>query len=111
MIVREWRAQATAAGLEAYQGYAKAELVRALATIDGFLGHLMTSRPCDGGFDICMLTFWRDLEAIRAFAGPQIEVAVVEPEARAVLSRFDDAVRHWQARSSSGLAGLADQLA
>ena len=37
---------------------------------------------------------WESLDAIRAFAGEDIDLAVVEPEARAVLSRFDSRVRH-----------------
>lgn len=34
--------------------------------------------------------------SVRAFAGEQPEVAVVEPEARAVLVRFDDTVSHYE---------------
>ncbi len=34
------------------------------------------------------------MEAIAAFAGEQADVAVVAPEARAVLSEFDERVRH-----------------
>jgi hypothetical protein len=111
MIVREWRAQATAAGLSAYQRHADAEVVPALAAIDGFLGHVMTSRPSDGGFDLRVLTFWRDLDAVRAFAGPHIDSAVVEPEARAILSGFDTRVRHWHAWSWSGVASGAPKRA
>jgi hypothetical protein len=35
------------------------------------------------------------MEAIRAFAGDTPEVAVVAPEARAVLSEFDAHVTHF----------------
>jgi mannose-6-phosphate isomerase-like protein (cupin superfamily) len=48
----------------------------------------------DGGIEIVVVTRWESMVAIRAFAGEDVDLAVVEPEARAVLSRFDGRVRH-----------------
>jgi hypothetical protein len=42
------------------------------------------------------ITLWESIDAIRKFAGDSIDGAVVEPEARAVLSGFDDFVRHFE---------------
>jgi hypothetical protein len=36
------------------------------------------------------------MDAIRAFAGDDLARAVVEPEAAAVLTRFDQEVRHYE---------------
>jgi hypothetical protein len=36
------------------------------------------------------------MEAVRRFAGATSEKAVVEPEARAVLSAFDEYVAHFE---------------
>jgi hypothetical protein len=36
------------------------------------------------------------MEAVRRFAGDEPERAVVEPAARAVLSDFDESVRHYE---------------
>jgi hypothetical protein len=36
------------------------------------------------------------MAALRRFAGNEPERAVVEPEARAVLSEFDNFVRHYE---------------
>jgi hypothetical protein len=41
------------------------------------------------------LTLFESLEAVRAFAGTDHEVAVVPPEARALLSRFDERSAHF----------------
>jgi hypothetical protein len=39
---------------------------------------------------------WFDsLDAVRAFAGEEYEVAVVPPKARALLSRFDERSQHY----------------
>jgi hypothetical protein len=36
------------------------------------------------------------LEAVKAFAGEDYERAVVEPEARRLLSRFDERSEHYE---------------
>jgi hypothetical protein len=38
------------------------------------------------------------LDAVRAFAGADYEVAVVPPKARAILSRFDARSQHYEVR-------------
>jgi hypothetical protein len=42
------------------------------------------------------VTLWDNIDAIKEFSGNDPEVAVVEPEARAVLSDFDDFARHYE---------------
>ena len=50
----------------------------------------------DDAIEIEVLTFWDSMAAIHRFAGDDAERAVVEPEARAVLRRFDRHVRHFE---------------
>jgi hypothetical protein len=38
---------------------------------------------------------WTSRASITAFAGEEISRAVVEPEARALLTRFDETVSHY----------------
>ena len=42
------------------------------------------------------MTLWDSIDSVKGFAGENPEIAVVEPEARAVLSNFDSFVRHYQ---------------
>ncbi|MEK6802111.1 MAG: hypothetical protein AABZ34_05520 [Nitrospirota bacterium] len=43
-----------------------------------------------------MTIMWFDsVEAVQRFAGPDYEVAVVPPEARALLARFDQRSAHY----------------
>jgi hypothetical protein len=42
------------------------------------------------------------IDAVRAFAGERPELAVVEPEARAALVRFDALVSHYEVVASPG---------
>jgi hypothetical protein len=54
--------------------------------------------------EFLVLTLWESMEAIRGFAGEQPEVAVVEPEARAALVRFDSTVTHYEVLAAPALA-------
>jgi hypothetical protein len=49
-----------------------------------------------GEVRITVTTFWESMIAIGRFAGSNPERAVVEPEARALLTSFDDVVTHQE---------------
>ena len=51
-------------------------------------------RALDPGVDVG--TVCAAVDAVRAFAGPNYETAVVAEEAREVLVRFDDHVSHYE---------------
>jgi mannose-6-phosphate isomerase-like protein (cupin superfamily) len=95
VIARRWTALAE--GSEQADAYAEhfAKAVRPhLEGIHGFLGATLERVQVEHGIEIVVITRWESLDAIRAFAGSDIDRAQVEPEARAVLSRFDPQVRH-----------------
>ena len=43
-----------------------------------------------------MITQWRSMDAIRAFAGADAEAAVVPPHAQAMMVSYDARVRHYE---------------
>ena len=93
MIARLWRGSAgTPAGADAYQQHVTTKVLPALRGIEGHRGARVLRR----GEEFIVVTFWESMDAVRKFAGPDPERAVVEPEARAVLSSFDDFVRHFE---------------
>jgi hypothetical protein len=59
-------------------------------------GAYLLSRNLDdaGPVELTAWTFWESADAIRAFAGDDITVSVVEPEARAMLLGFDRTAAH-----------------
>jgi heme-degrading monooxygenase HmoA len=67
-----------------------------LRGIAGFAGASLLTCKDGSEVEIVVLTRWRSMDAIRAFAGADPERAVVEPEAMAALLRFDAAVRHYE---------------
>ncbi len=94
MIARRWTARATVDGARAYTAFFERELVPQLDRIEGHLGALVLTRPVGDGVEITVLTFWASMEAIARFAGPALDLAVVEPDARAMLLAFDERVAH-----------------
>lgn len=96
MIVRTWSAIATSAGAGNYSRYFAGTLLPQLRTLPGFEGAYLLRRDLgeDGAVELTAHTFWESLEAIRAFAGDDIALSVVEPEARAMLASFDQTATH-----------------
>jgi hypothetical protein len=96
MIARSWSATATIAGAGDYSRYFAGTLLPQLRELPGFAGAYLLSRDLDdaGRVELTAWTFWESAEAIRAFAGDDITVSVVEPEARAMLLGFDRTAAH-----------------
>lgn len=46
--------------------------------------------------EIMVITFWRSSDAIRRFAGADLDEAVVAEEAVGLLTQFDRRVRHYE---------------
>jgi heme-degrading monooxygenase HmoA len=67
-----------------------------LRRVAGFLGATLFVRHAGDEVEILVETSWRSLESIRAFAGPDVEAAVVSEEAMAMLTEFDGHVRHYE---------------
>lgn len=96
MIARSWSARATPEGAKRYVAFFETTLVPQLEQIEGHRGALVMTEAREGGVEIRVLTFWASMAAVARFAGEAPGRAVVEPEARALLSSFDDEVRHHE---------------
>jgi hypothetical protein len=96
MIVRTWSAIAGPAGAESYSRYFDRTLLPELRKLSGFNGALLLRRDRgeDGTVELTAHTFWESPESIRVFAGDDITVSVVEPEAQAMLLDFDPTAVH-----------------
>jgi heme-degrading monooxygenase HmoA len=101
MIARIWRGQAAAENAEAYRRHATEHVFPALAGIPGHEGAFLLSREKSGHVEFLAVTLWDSIASVKKFAGDDPNVAVVEPQARAVLSDFDDFVRHYEVHGFS----------
>jgi heme-degrading monooxygenase HmoA len=67
-----------------------------LRHLPGFMSADLGQRQLDGKLEFLVLTRWQSMDAIRAFAGEDVENAVVEPGAVAALIEYDTSVRHYE---------------
>jgi len=95
-IARHWSARATEAQLPKYLEHFAKTVLPELRRVNGFLGATVSVRHAASEAEIFVETTWRSLAAIRAFAGADLEAAVVAPQAAALLTSFDRRVRHSQ---------------
>jgi heme-degrading monooxygenase HmoA len=96
MIARIWRATASHANASTYHRHFAEKVVMHLETIAGYEGASLLRREVDGGVEFLAVTRWKSADSIRAFAGPDPAVAVVDPEAQAVLTTFDRTAHNYE---------------
>ncbi len=96
MIARIWTARTTSARAAAYAEHLRTRVLPHLRGLDGYAGASLLRRDADGETELIVVTRWRSLDAVHAFAGDDPDVAVVEDEAAALLSRYDTRVRHYE---------------
>jgi GNAT superfamily N-acetyltransferase len=96
VIVRIWRARAAKDQAASYLQHATARVLPELRQLPGHRGALVLTKAQNADVAIQVLTFWESMQAVQAFAGPSPDIAVVEPEAQAVLLDFDRTVAHYQ---------------
>ena len=103
MIARLWQGTAsTSANADAYERHVTTHVFASLAAIPGYCGAQLLRREHAGRIEFLVMAFWDSIERVRAFAGNDVESAVVGPEARAVLSDYDNFVRHFEIAHTAG---------
>ena len=95
MIIREWRGYTELARAHAYVRHFRSNVVPELQRVAGFLGAYLAQRQAGELVEFVVITRWESMDAIRAFAGPIPEKAIVEPGAVATLKSYDHTVRHY----------------
>lgn len=110
MIIREWRARASHGSAEAYPTHFRTNVLGELSRVPGFLGAYLGKRQVDDKIEFLVLTRWRSMDAIRAFAGSDIDRAVVEPGAVAALLDFDACVRHYEVVEDASSPAALSQI-
>lgn len=96
MIARIWGATSTVVNADAYRRHFATQVAPHLKDIAGHRGAYLLCRETGGNVEFLAMTLWDSLEAVKGFAGPNPDLANVEPAARAVLTSFDDRVRHYE---------------
>ena len=96
MIGRFWRGRATVENAARYEELLRAEVLPGIHRIEGYRGAYLLRRDVEDAVEFATLTLWESLDAVRTFAGDDYEAAVVPPEARRLLERFDERSVHYE---------------
>jgi heme-degrading monooxygenase HmoA len=91
-----WRGWARADRAYQYERHYRTEVLSVLRGVAGFEGARLLRRTAGDETEFVSMTFFDNLDAVRAFAGPDYETAVVAEAAREVLVRFDAHVDHYE---------------
>lgn len=105
MICRVWHGWTTPANADAYEALLKREIVPGIQDrgIAGFCGMQVCRREQGDAVEFMTVMWFESMDAVSAFAGDDPEVAVVPPEARALLARFDARSQHYDVKLDSVL--------
>lgn len=97
MITRVWHGWTTPENASAYESLLLTEIFTGIAArkIAGYRGISLCKRAAGDEVEFVTIMWFDSLNAVREFAGPQYDVAVVPPKARAVLLRFDPVSVHY----------------
>jgi len=95
VIARIWHGWTSPDNADAYEDFLRTRMFRSIHRVPGYLGAEMLRS--DGADEVAFVTITRfeSLEAVKAFAGEDYEQAVVEPQARQLLSHFDERSEHY----------------
>jgi heme-degrading monooxygenase HmoA len=96
MVARYWSARARRDTASTYAKHFNAHVLPVLETIEGYVTSTVLQREIGHSVEIVVLTYWKSLEAIRGFAGEDLEAAVVAEDARALFTDYDRRVRHYE---------------
>ena len=101
MISRVWHAYTSRGDADAYEALLKSEIFTGIANrgIAGYKGIQLFRRDLDEEVEFITVMWFDSLEAVREFAGEDYEAAVVPPQVRTLLSRFDERSQHYEVRA------------
>ncbi len=96
MIFRTWRGRATNEKADDYQEHFTTDVIQNLARTPGSKGAYLLRRAVDGETEFLAVTLWDSIDAIKTFAGADVETAHVEPKGRAALRTFDEFASNFE---------------
>jgi hypothetical protein len=102
VIARLWTGTVQRADAAEYADYIRATGFTAYGQTAGNRGAWLLRRDEGGRTDFLALSLWDSPDAVRAFAGDDVEAAVLYPEDERYLVAGSSAIRHHDAVDQAG---------
>lgn len=101
MISRIWHGYTSQANADAYEALLKNEIFTGIKNrrIKGYKGIQLFRRNLGTEVEFITVMWFESIDAVRVFAGEDYEAAVVPPNARLLLSRFDARSQHYEVKA------------
>ena len=96
MISRLWHGWTTRRNADAYEKLLRDEVLPGIHRVRGFKGAQVLRREAGNEIEFVVITQFDSIGDVKEFAGEDYEVAVIEPAARKLLSRFDSRAAHYE---------------
>lgn len=107
MIARVWKGWTEPEHADEYERVLRETVYPGLRRLPGYRGGYMLRQDGMRETEFVTVNLFASLDAVTAFAGPDYEAPVFEPEARRLLSRVEPIARHSDVRSMPD--GLTDR--
>src|SRR5512132_1304464 len=96
MISRIWHGWTTRENADKYESMLRADVLPGIHRIKGYLGaYLMRRDAANNEVEFVTITQFFDINAVKAFAGPDYERAVIAPGAGQLLTHYDERSAHY----------------
>lgn len=96
MILRAWKGIAKFDQADRYAEHLKTITFPDTSKIAGFLRATVARRKVEQGVEFLVTTEWENEDAIREFAGDDVELAVVPGTIQAMMESFDHYATHYE---------------
>ncbi len=96
MIARIWKGLTLESRADQYLAYMQETGVKELRETPGNQGVYVLRRITDGQAEFVFISLWESFDAIRRFAGEEVDRAVYYPEDKAYLLALDPHVMHYE---------------
>ena len=91
-----WHGRVPTSKAQAYRVFVNARAIPDYQSVDGNLSVHILERQEGDVTHFITLTFWRDMESIKGFAGEDVEAAKYYPEDKEYLLEFEPTVVHYE---------------
>ena len=99
MISRQWKGIIKVDAHNDYISFLKEKVFQKARQLPGFINVYVYKRALSRAYEFLIVTEWTDRESIKAFAGEDIEKAMVPQEAKQMMISYDKTVLHYEVES------------
>ena len=96
MIVRMWHGRVPINQAKAYRGFLNSRAIPDYRSVTGNISVHILERTEGEITHFITMTFWEDMDAIKGFAGDNVELAKYYPEDKNFLLEFEPTVVHYE---------------